>query len=112
MAPNKQINSTARTCLASTNAHVTLQTYQQSLNDGVPVLAFVVHHLNVIQVSVSPVHQLADQVQSDAMREDDFTVYQFGAVLAIHITALHLRDLAVVCEEHFPGKEEKINFMI
>lgn len=92
--------------------HVTLQTYPQSLNDGVPVLAFVVHHLNVIQVSVSPVHQLADQVQSDAMREDDFTVYQFGAVLAIHITALHLRDLAVVCEKHFPGKEEKINFTI
>lgn len=66
---------TACTCLASANTHVTLYTYQQSLNDGVPVLAFVVHHLNVIQVSVSPVHKLADQVQSDAVREDDFTVY-------------------------------------
>lgn len=76
--------------------------HQQSLDDGVPVLAFVVHHLDVVQIRVSPVHQPADQVQRDAVWEYDLTVHQLGSVLAVHVTALHLWDLTVVCEEHLP----------
>lgn len=76
--------------------------HQQALDDGVPVLAFVVHHLNVVQVGVGPVHQAADEVQGDAVWEHDLAVNKFGSVLAVHVTALHLRDLTVVCEEHLP----------
>lgn len=34
--------------------------HQQALNDGMPVFAFIVHHLNVVQVGIGPVHQPAD----------------------------------------------------
>ena len=76
--------------------------HQQALDDGVPVLAFIVHHFNVIQVGISPVHQPADQIQRDAVGENYLTVHQLCSVLAIHVAALHLRDLTVVCEEHLP----------
>lgn len=79
-----------------------ISSHHQSLNDGVSVLAVIVHHLDVVQVSVGPVHQPADQVQRDAVREDDLAVHQLGAVLSIHVTALHLGDLPVVSKEHLP----------
>jgi len=76
--------------------------HQQALDDGVPVLAFIVHHFNVVQIGISPVHQPADEVQCDAVGEHDLTVNKFGSVLAVHVTALHFGDLTVVCEEHLP----------
>lgn len=76
--------------------------HQQALDDGVPVLAFVVHHLDVVQIGVGPVHQPADEVQRDAVGEDDLAVHKLGSVLAVHVTALHLRDLTVVGEEDLP----------
>lgn len=74
--------------------------YQQSLNDGVSVFAFIVHYLDVVQISISPVDQPVDQVQGDAMWEDNFTVHQLCSVLSIHITAFHLWDLSVVGEKN------------
>lgn len=76
--------------------------HQQPLDDGVSVLALVVHHLNVVQVGVSPVHEPADEVQRDAVGEHNLAVHELSSVLAIHVTALHLGDLTVVCEEHLP----------
>lgn len=76
--------------------------HQQSLDDGVSVLALVVHHLNVVQVGISPVHQPADQVQRDAVGEHDLTVHELGSVLAVHVASLHLRNLTVICEEDLP----------
>lgn len=76
--------------------------HQQPLDDGVPVPALVVHHFDVVQVGVCPVHQPADQVQRDAVREHNLTVHQLGSVLAVHVAALHLWDLTVVGEEHLP----------
>ncbi len=76
--------------------------HQQALDDGVPVLAFIVHHLNVVQIGIGPVHQPADKVQRDAVGEYDLTVHELGSVLAVHVTALHLRDLTVICEEYLP----------
>lgn len=78
------------------------RSHQQALDDGVPVLAFIVHHLNVVQIGIGPVHQPADEVQRDAVGENDLTVHELRSVLAVHVTALHLRDLAVVCEEYLP----------
>lgn len=77
--------------------------HQQALDDGVPVLAFIVHHLNVVQIGIGPVHQPADEVQRDAVGEYNLTVHELGSVLAIHVAALHLRDLTVVCEEYLPA---------
>ncbi len=74
--------------------------YQQSLNDGVSVFALVVHYLDVVQISISPVNKSADQVQGDAMREDNFSVHQLCSILSIHVTTFHLWDLPVVGEEN------------
>lgn len=81
--------------------------HQQSLNDGVSVLALVVHHFDVVQVSVGPVHQPVDQVQRDAVREDDLAVHQLSTVLPIHVAALHLGDLPIVSKEHLPAAKEQ-----
>lgn len=90
--------------------------HQQALDDGVSVLALVVHHLNVVQIGISPVHQPADEVQRDAMWEYNLAVHELGSVLAIHVTALHLRDLTVVCEEYLPvetkNKIDRLNWII
>lgn len=83
--------------------------HQQALDDGVPILAFIVHHLNVVQIGIGPVHQPADQVQRDAMGEHYLTVHQLGPILAVHVTALHLRDLTVICEEHLPAETTNQN---
>lgn len=82
--------------------------HQQSLDDGVSVLALVVHHLDVVQVGVGPVHQSTDEVQRDAVREDDLTVHKLRTVLAIHVAALHLGDLTVISEEHLPVERKRI----
>lgn len=71
------------------------------------VLSLVVNHFNVIQVGVSPIHQAVDQVERDAVGEDDLSVHQFGAVLAVHVAALHPRRGPVVCEKHFAVVGEK-----
>lgn len=76
--------------------------HQQALDDGVPVLAFIVHHLNVVEVGISPVHQPADQIQRYAVGKYNLTVHKLGSVLAIHVASLHLRNLTVVCEEYLP----------
>ena len=80
--------------------------HQQALDNGVPVLSLVVHHLDVVQVGVGPVHQPADEIQRDAVGEYDLAVHQLGSVLAVHVAALHLGDLTVVCEEHLPVETE------
>lgn len=72
------------------------------------VLALIVHHLDVVQVGVGPVHQSTDEVQRDAVREDDLTVHKLRTVLAVHVTALHLGDLTVIGEEHLPVKRKRI----
>lgn len=71
------------------------------------VLALVVNHFDVIKIGVGPVHQTVDQVERDAVGEDDLSVHQFGAVLAVHVAALHPRRGTVVCEKHFAVAEEK-----
>lgn len=63
--------------------------HQQTLDNGVAVFAFIVDHFDVVKVGVSPVHQPVHQVQSDTVGEDNLSVYQLSAVLAIHITAFH-----------------------
>lgn len=78
------------------------RSHQQALDDGVPVFAFIVHNLDVVQIGIGPVHEPADEVQRDAVGEYNLTVHELGSVLAVHVAALHLRDLAVVCEEHLP----------
>lgn len=80
--------------------------HQQALDNGVPVLSLIVHHLDVVQVSIGPVHQPADEIQRDAVGEYDLTVNQLGSVLAIHVAALHLGDLTIVCEENLPVETE------
>lgn len=69
-----------------------------------PVLAFIIHNLDVVQIGIGPVHEPADEVQRDAMGEYNLTVHKLGSVLAVHVAALHLRDLAIVCEEHLPAE--------
>lgn len=71
------------------------------------VLSLVVNHFDVIQVGVSPVDQAVDQVQRDAVGKDDLGVHQFGAVLAVHVAALHPRRGPIVCEKHFSVVGEK-----
>ena len=83
-----------------------LTPHQQALDDGVAVLALVVHHLDVVQVGVGPVHQSVDQVQRDAVGEHDLAVHQLGAVLPVHVAALNPGCGAIVGEEDFPGEEE------
>lgn len=82
------------------------KTHQQTLDDGVSVFALIVDHFNVVQVGVSPVHQPADQVQSNTMRKDNLTVHQLSAVLPIHVTAVHPWCRPIVCEEHFAVAEK------
>lgn len=86
---------------------VTVKSHQQALNDSVSVLSLIVNHFNVVQVSISPVHQPADQVQGDAMWEDDFTVHKLSAVLTIHVTALYPRSGAIISEEYFTVTEKQ-----
>lgn len=81
-----------------------ISSHQQPLDNSVPVLALVVHNLDVVQVGISPVHQPADEVQRDAVGKHDLGVDEFGTILAIHVTALHLRDLTIICEEHLPAE--------
>lgn len=71
------------------------------------VLALVVDHLDVIKIGVGPVHQTVDQVERDAVGEDDLSVHQFGAVLAVHVAALHPRRGTIVCEKHFAVAEKE-----
>lgn len=92
----------------STRIQPSFKSHQQSLNDGVSVLALIVDHFDVVQVGISPVNQPVDQVQGDTMGEDNLTVHQLRAVLTIHVTALHPWGGPIVCEEHFAVvKEEK-----
>lgn len=74
------------------------------------VVALIVHDLNVVQIRVCPVNQPADQVQCDAVREDDLTVHELSPVLTVHVAALHRRDRTVVCEEHLPEETKELRF--
>ena len=69
------------------------------------VFALIVNHFDVVQVGVSPVHQSVNQVQSDTVREDDFTVHKLCTVLTVHVAALHPWCRPIVCEEHFTVAE-------
>lgn len=71
------------------------------------VLALIVNHFDVVQVGVSPVHHAIDQVKCDAVWEDNLAVNQLGAVLTIHVTALHPRRGPIVCEKHFAVAAEE-----
>lgn len=81
--------------------------HQQPLDNSVAVLALVVDHFDVIKIGIGPVHQTIDQVERDAVGEDDLSVHQFGAVLAVHVAALHPRRGTIVCEKHFAVAEER-----
>lgn len=83
-----------------------LKPYQQSLDDGVSVFALIVNHFYVIQVGISPVHKPVHQIQSDTVREDNFTVHQLCAVLSIHVTAFHPWRRPVVGKKQFAVEDE------
>lgn len=82
-----------------------IKPHLDTLDNGVSVLALVVDHFDVVQVSIRPVHQAIDQVQSDAMGEDELDVHQLCAVLTIHVAALYPGRGPIVCEEHFAVAE-------
>lgn len=78
-----------------------------------PVFSLIVYHLDVVQISIGPVHQSVHQVQCDTVGEDDLGVNQLCAVLAIHVTALHPRSRPIVCEENLTaGEQDKIEMRI
>lgn len=105
MSSSLSLGGLGNGCLAKHPPH------QNALDDGLPALALVVHHLNVVQVGVSPVDEAADQVQRDAVRKHDLAIDQLGAVLPIHVTALHLWDLPIVREEHLPVGKGHVNWV-
>lgn len=70
------------------------------MDDGVPVLALVIHNINVIQVGIRPVHQLLDHIQCHSCGPLNFIMHQPGPVCAVHVAALHLGHIPIVGEEH------------
>lgn len=90
-----------------TSIQPSVKPHLQSLDDGVSVFALIVHHFDVVQVGVSPVHHAIDQVQCDTMGEDDLAVHQLSAVLTIHVTTLNPRRGPIVSEEHFSVAEKQ-----
>lgn len=80
-------------------------THQNTLDDCVSIFSFVVHHFNVVEVSISPINKPIDQVQGDSMGEDNFGVNQLCSVLPIHVTAFHLWYLSIVSEEQLPRRQ-------
>lgn len=76
------------------------------MDNGVPVLAVVIHHVNVIQVRVCPVNQLLDYIQCHSCGLLDFIIHQPGPVSAVHVAALHLGHVPIVGEEEHSAEEK------
>lgn len=72
------------------------------MDNVVPVPAAVIHHIDVIQVGVGPVHQLLDHVQRHGGGLLDFVIHQPRPVGAVHVAALHFGRAPVVGEEQHP----------
>lgn len=77
-------------------------THLAAVDNVVPVPAAVIHHIDVIQVGVGPVHQLLDHVQRHGGGLLDFVIHQPRPVGAVHVAALHFGRAPVVGEEQHP----------
>lgn len=81
-------------------------TYLAPVDDGVPVLSSVIHHVDVIQVGICPVHQLLDYIQGHSCGLFDLIIHQPGAVGAVQVAALDLGSVPVISEEHHSAERE------
>lgn len=84
-------------------------THLAAVDNGVPVLALVIHHVDVIQVGIGPIHQLLDHIQRHSSGLLDFIIDQPGPVGAVHVTALHLGHVPIVSEEEHSAGEGGLN---
>lgn len=82
---------------------VKCDTHLVTMDNGVPVAALVIHHIDVIQVGVRPVHQFLDEVQCHSSGLLDFVIHQTSPVGAVHVAALHFGHIPVVSEEQHSG---------
>lgn len=87
---------------------VKCDTHLASMDDGMPVLAVVIHHIDIIQVGISPVHQLLDDIQCHSSWLLNFIIHKARPVSAVHIAALHLGHIPIVSEEHHPAGDESV----
>lgn len=83
---------------------VKCDTHLAPVDNGVPVPAVVIHHIDVIQVSICPVHQLLDHIQCHSCGLLNFIIHQPGSVGAVHVAALHLGHVPIVSEEEHPAE--------
>lgn len=78
-------------------------THLAAVDNVVSVPAVVIHHIDVIQVGVGPVHQLLDHIQRHGGGLLDFVIHQPRPVSAVHVAALHFGSAPVVGEEQHPA---------
>lgn len=90
---------------------VKYDTHLAPVDNGVPVLAVVIHHIDVIQVGVCPVHQLLDQVQCQSSGLLNFIIHQKGPVGAVHVAALHLGHVPIVREEEHSAESGSVDII-
>lgn len=83
-------------------------THLAAVDNVVPVPAVVIHHIDVIQVGVGPVHQLLDHVQRHGGGLLHFVIHQPRPVGAVHVAALHFGSAPVVGEEQHPAGSSKV----
>lgn len=83
-------------------------THLAAVDNVVPVPAVVIHHIDVIQVGVGPVHQLLDHVQRHGGGLLNFVIHQPRPVSAVHVAALHFGSAPVVAEEQHPAGSSKV----
>lgn len=74
-------------------------THFAPVDDAVPVLPIVIHHIDVVQVGVCPVHQLPDYVQRHGGGQLDSVIHQLCPVGAIHVAARHLGHIPIISEK-------------
>lgn len=87
---------------------VKYDTHLAPVDYGVPVPAVVIHHVDVIQVGVCPVHQLLDHVQCHSSGLLNFIIHQPSPVGAVHVAALHLGKVPIVSEEEHSAEERSV----
>lgn len=76
------------------------------MGNGVPVLSLVIHYVDVIQVGISPIHQLLDDIQCHSCGLFNPVVHQPRPVGAVHVAALDLGSIPVISEEHHSAESE------
>lgn len=87
-------------------------THLAAMDNVVPVPAVVIHHIDVIQVGVGPVHQLLDHIQCNSRGLLNFIIHQLCSVGAIHVAALHLGHVAIVGEKQHSAEGNHSNLEI